>query len=82
MTTYQPTADELILLSLIRDLGDEANWYRVGRTALGRLSTPASFTAGLTSLLRAGLLEEEVSGDGTPARIWLTPNGMTALGAS
>jgi len=59
-----------------------ANWYKVGRVALGMLSSPAVFDSVFRELIADGMLVE-VTQDGEPlARLLITEKGHAALRAS
>ena len=73
------TQDQAVLLRVIARMGGAANWYKVGRIALGRINTPATFTEELRWLVNTGLLvEEAIEGEELP-RSSITRRGREAL---
>lgn len=67
--------DDFVLLRNIARFEDQANWYKVGRIALGELENPGRFTELMRALIEGGLVHEgEGVGDG------LRPLKITARG--
>ena len=52
------SSDQLTLLLLLQRSPQGSNWYKLGRVAIGRLSSPAVFTDVLKSLVANGWVEE------------------------
>lgn len=71
--------DRIVLLRTVADIGERANWYKVGRLALGLISSPARFTEDLRWLIEHGFLVEQVGeGDQLP-QLSVTAAGHAAL---
>lgn len=67
-------------MELIQRMGEKANWYKAGRVALGKLSSPGRFTEELRALVDRGLVRESPPVDGeTLPRLQLTNEGRRAL---
>jgi hypothetical protein len=74
------SADQIVLLAAVARFSGEANWYKVGRATLGKLSSPNRFTEELKALIAdALLLEEAVEQGETLPRLRLSEAGERAL---
>ena len=80
MKTSPLTHDEALIMRTINRLGDEASWYNVGQTALGRMQSPGAFTTIFDVLVDKGMLLEHPRGK----MEWytLTDDGRAALAQS
>lgn len=73
-------ADRLCLLELVSRFDDRANWYKLGRVALSRLSSPGVFTEELRWLIDTHHIEELPGEDGERLpRLCLTQSGRDVL---
>lgn len=80
MKTNPLTHDEALIMRTINRLGDEASWYNVGQTALGRMQSPGTFSTIFDVLVDKGMLAEHPRGK----MEWytLTEDGRVALSQS
>ena len=73
------TSDQLLLLEMVSRFTGTANWYQVGRAALGKLSNPGRFSEALRWLLDNGYLSEHEQPEQTLPSLHLTAVGRQVL---
>lgn len=75
------TEDHRLILCAIAKLGERANWHKVGRLVLGKLSSPGVFESVFSELLDWGLIVELKHPGETLHRLSLTDAGRTVVDA-